>query len=153
MTRTLYMETTEVSAEKTAGEVTSLLIQCGARKIAMDFGESGKITGMHFLLVVGGASHAFRLPVRVDPVFQIFNGRRRFPQDRTANAAKDRAQAERVAWRQLYRWVQAQLALVDAGMAATREVFLPYLVDHAGQTVYELFEESRFKALPPAQEA
>jgi hypothetical protein len=108
---------------------------------------------MHFLLIVGGAQHAFQLPVRIDPVFKILNGRRRSAYERQESAGKDRAQAERVAWRQLYRWAQAQLALVDAGMAAAREIFLPYLLDHEGRTVYEIFEEKRFKALPPAKEA
>jgi hypothetical protein len=59
-----------------------------------------------------------------------------------------REQAERVAWRQLLRWAQAQLAMIETGMAAAEEVFLPYLQEPSGRTVYEVFAESRFKALP-----
>lgn len=151
--KTLFMETTQVAAEKTAGEITSLLIQCGARHIAMDYDENQAISGMHFVLLVAGQAHPFKMPVRTEPVFKILNGRRRSSWERANNADRDHAQAERVAWRQLLRWVMAQLAMVDAGMAAAREVFLPYLVDQEGKTVYELFEASRFKALPPAMEA
>lgn len=151
--KTLYMESTEISAEKTASEITGLLILCGARQIAMDYGEAGKITGMHFTLVVDGASHAFKMPVRTEPVFQILNGRRRLSYDRVNSADKDRAQAERVAWRQLLMWTKAQLCMLEAGMAHAREIFLPYLLDRGGQTVFELFEASRFKALPAAKEA
>ena len=151
--KTLYMETTEISAEKTASEITGLLILCGARQIAMDYDEAGKITGMHFALIVGGVLHPFKLPVRTEPVFQILNGRRKFSYDRVNMADKDRAQSERVAWRQLLMWTKAQLCMLDAGMAQAREIFLPYLLDRSGQTVFELFEESRFKALPAAREA
>ena len=119
------METTEIAAEKTAGEITSMLIQCGARQISMSYDAAGRITDMCFVLIVEGVAHPFKMPVRTEPVFALLNGRRKFTYDRVNSAAKDRAQAERVAWRQLLRWVQAQLALVGAGMAATREVFLP----------------------------
>ena len=49
----IYMETTSIPAERTAGEITSLLVACGARQISMDYGEGGKVTGMHFTLVIG----------------------------------------------------------------------------------------------------
>jgi hypothetical protein len=152
-TRTLFMETTTVAAERTCGEVSQLLIQGGARSISMDYEEGGRIVGMRFLLLVNGAQHAFRMPVRSAPIFKILNGRRKSTHDRQVNAAKDREQSERVAWRQLLRWTQAQMALLDCGMAAAAEVYLPYLIDHEGHTVYELFEESRYKALPEAKGA
>ena len=151
--RTLFMETTSVSAQTTCGEVSQLLIQGGARSISMDYEEGGRIVGMRFLLIVNGVQHAFRMPVRSGPIFKILNGRRKSAYDRQVNATKDREQSERVAWRQLLRWTQAQMALLDCGMAAAAEVYLPYLIDNDGHTVYELFEESRFRALPEAKEA
>jgi hypothetical protein len=152
--RTLFMETTEIAAEKTAGQITSLLIACGARHIAMDYDAQGKITGMKFVLLVGGRMpFPFAMPVRTEPVFKILNGRRKFPYDRTNCAAKDRDQAERVAWRQLLRWLEAQLGMIDAGMASAHEVFLPYLQDAQGKTAFEVFEATRFRELPEAKEA
>lgn len=67
--------------------------------------------------------------------------------------AVDREQARRVAWRQLYRWVQAQVALIQTGMVKTQEVFMPYLRTSTGQTVYELAEQRGFKLMLPAPEA
>lgn len=60
---------------------------------------------------------------------------------------KDRQQAERVAWRQLLRWVQAQLAMIECGMTEASEVFFPYMQMLSGNTIYELFKASEFKQL------
>lgn len=50
----------------------------------------------------------------------------------------DEDKARRVAWRQIYRWVQAQLALVDTEMVKVEEVFFPYIQTKNGHTLYEL---------------
>jgi hypothetical protein len=151
----LYMETTEISAERTAGEITSLLVACGARQVAMEYGDGGKIVGMHFTLLVQGLPYPFKMPVRTEAVQKIFKARRiQTMKFRAAEfEAKDREQAERVAWRQLLRWVQAQMAMVDAGMAQAREVFAPYLLEPSGRTLFEYLEETRFKALPAGKGA
>jgi len=151
----LYMETTEISAERTAGEITSLLVAAGARSISMDYAEGGKVVGMNFVLMIGGLPYPFKMPVRTQAVHEIFRKRRIATMKWRAHEfeAKDREQAERVAWRQLLRWVQAQLAMVDCGMAQAREVFAPYLLDPSGMTLFEYLEETRFKALPPGKEA
>ena len=151
----LYMETTEISAERTAGEITSLLVAAGARSISMDYAEGGKVVGMDFVLMIGGLPYPFKMPVRTQAVHEIFRKRRIATMKWRAHEfeQKDREQAERVAWRQLLRWVQAQLAMVDCGMAQAREVFAPYLLDPSGMTLFEYLEETRFKALPPGKEA
>jgi hypothetical protein len=102
---------------------------------------------------VGNGIQLFTMPARVEPVFNILNGRRKYSYDRTSNAAKDREQAERVAWRQLLRWVQAQLAMIDCGMTEAAEVFFPYMETPRGGTIFQLFKEQEFKALPPPSES
>lgn len=146
----LYMENTEISPTNTAGEITGLLVRVGARQIVMDYAEPGKLTGLHFSLVIHGVHHPFRLPVRTEGVYRILQAGHT-AWNRHQYETKDRIKAERVAWRQLLRWVQAQLAMIDAGMVETREVFLPYVVDEeSGKTLFEVFEVTRFKALPAA---
>lgn len=141
----LFMETTEVSAEKTAGEIISLLVQAGATAIINEYA-NGKITALTFAMKVGDGELPFRLPVRTEKIFKMINGRRNYPWDYTV---KDREQAERVAWRQLLRWTQAQLAMIQTGMAKAEEVFMPYWRVTQDQTFFEKFEASgRFKALP-----
>lgn len=50
--------------------------------------------------------------------------------------------ARQVAWRQVFRWVQAQLAMVDTEMVTVDEVFFPYIQTRNGQTVYELHKNN-----------
>lgn len=58
--------------------------------------------------------------------------------------------AERVAWRQLLRWVEAQLAMVDTGLSTVDEVLLPYMRGDDGQTIYSLFKVNEQKQLTVA---
>ena len=55
----------------------------------------------------------------------------------------DRAQAERTAWRNVRDWVLAQIALVESCDAEMDEVFLPYLMDEDGNTLYQAYSNGR----------
>lgn len=157
--KTLYMETTQISVDKTAQEITAALVASGARQIAMDYDEAGRLAGLSFILATPAGPVPFKLPVRTEPIYRIFWGRRnvnRLPwrkEDQDKLKAADRAQAERVAWRQLLRWIQAQLAMIDTGMVQSAEVFLPYMQSQDGRTLFEHMAETKFKAIAPPQEA
>ena len=151
--RTLFMETTEIPVQKTAGDILGLLVRAGATQVSLDY-EGGKITGMRFTYPVDGYPVPFRLPVRTEPIFKILNGRRASAYNRVEAKDKDRDQAERVAWRQLLRWIEAQIAMIETGMVKTDEVFLPYATTPSGETMYEHFIASGSAArLLPAPEA
>lgn len=148
---TLFMETTEVPAERTAAEISAVLIRGGATQIATDY-EGGRIVGLRWTMRVCGRDILFAMPARVEPVYQILakrrdsaNGDKWFSSDLKSTM---RAKATRVAWRQLLRWTQAQLAMIDSGMAEPSEVFLPYLQTGSGQSLFEVFKGSEFKQLP-----
>ncbi len=72
----LYMETTKVAANRTAGEVSELLSAARARSIMQEFDVGGRITSLSFAIEVGGREFAFRLPVRYEPVFAFLQKRR-----------------------------------------------------------------------------
>ena len=157
-TKTLFMETTQIPSLKTAGEITELLVRAGAAQIAMDY-SGQKIVGLMFSVPVSGRvePYCYKLPVRVDPVFRLLNGRRPESHWKRGNrkewADRDRDQAERVAWRQLLRWIQAQLAMIETGMAEILEVFLPYMQAQDGRTMFQLFHDHELKMLEaPAKE-
>ena len=98
-------------------------------------------------MAVEGQKLAFRLPVRVNQLFAVLNGQRP-TRTRDRKADTDREQANRVAWRQIVRWVEAQVAIIDTGMVHRAEVFLPYLVEsEKGPTMFEAFA-NRQKLLP-----
>jgi len=60
--------------------------------------------------------------------------------DRTvAPRYKTVEQAERVAWRIMKDWLEAQLAIIATEMVTLDQVFLPYMQGDDGRTVYELY--------------
>jgi hypothetical protein len=140
------METTEVPAERTAAEISSILIQSGATQIATDY-DAGRITGLRWTMRVCGRDVLFAMPARVDPVYEILRKRRSSGWLSDQDKANLRVKAIRVAWRQLLRWTQAQLAMIECGMVEPAEVFLPYLQTHSGQSLFDTFKGSEFKML------
>jgi hypothetical protein len=135
MSKTLFMETTEIRPEKTAGELTGLLVSAGARQIATDYNGNGRITGLRWTMKVGPADVLFAMPVRIEPIFKLLKDRRGSTWLSDQDKVDIREKAERVAWRQLYRWTQAQVAMIETGMVEAAEVFLPY-ADIAGESLY-----------------
>jgi hypothetical protein len=140
------METTSIPPDRTAGEITSELVRAGASQISTTY-EGGKLVGLRWIMRVNGVEALFDMPARVDPVFRILQGRQK---RKRTSAAELKEKAERVAWRQLFRWCQAQNALIETGMVQPTEVFLAYLVDPStNQTLFQHLVTTRFKALPP----
>lgn len=142
----LYMESTEIPAEKTANEIKSVLIASGATAIYEKY-ENKEIVGLSFQLQLGPQLVPFSLPVRIEPVEKLLLSR--YSRDWVNNRhygderkEKIRLQAKRVAWRQLLRWVQAQLAMIDTGMVQSAEVFMPYIEVAPGRTAFQVAMES-----------
>jgi hypothetical protein len=142
----VYMETTHISADKTASEIQQLLGSAGATAVQINYRDR-KVEALSFLLAVKDRPIPFRLPVRTERMFAYLQNRRS-PRVRTRKRDVDLEQAERVAWRQILRWVQAQIALSATGMVKMEEVFLPYVQVGIGQTFYDRLEAGNFKALP-----
>lgn len=147
MKKKLFMGSTEVAANKSIGEITSALVQSGARAIRTDYDKNGEVSGLYFMLDVNSQSLPFALPARVEPIFEIINGQRKY--NRSSNAVADQEQAKRVAWRQILRWVEAQLALIQTGMVQPAEVFMPYLQTGPNETLYQRAVAGGFQKLLP----
>lgn len=145
-TKTLYMETTKIDANKTASEVAAVLAMAGATRVMQDF-QGGIVTALTFAIRAGDVEIPFRLPINPTPIFTILQ-QRRAPSNRNKKAPEDLEQSVRVAWRQILRWVQAQVALIETGMVKTQEVFLPYVCSFDGRTFYQAIESNNFKQLP-----
>jgi hypothetical protein len=144
----LYLQTTSVSASKTASEIVASLVESGAREILTQY-EGGKLVGIRFSLEPKkGCTQIFSLPAKTEPVFKVLCEQKSY----TYDIDKIRVQAERVAWRLLLRWVQSQLALIQVGMVEVDEVFLPYRQTKDGRTFWELVQAGGQLALPPGQE-
>lgn len=126
---------TTVPAVKTVGEIQAMLGRAGAATVATTY-EGGQPSGVTFVLDTPVGRSGYVLPVKVAAVHVVLR--------KTAgrSAQKTEAHAERVAWRIAKDWLEAQLALVEAGLAALDEVMLPYQITTSGQTVYALLTES-----------
>lgn len=55
----------------------------------------------------------------------------------------DREQAERVAWRIVKDWVEAQMAILESEMVHMDEIFLPYMVNNSGQTFFQAYRSNQ----------
>lgn len=102
----------------------------------LDYSDDGQPIGVTFALSVNEQQMAFRLPANIEGVRKVFQ-RQKLP-----GRDNDR-QIINTAWRNIRDWVLAQMALVEAGNAQVEEVFLPYLTNGKGQTMYEAFKEGQ----------
>jgi hypothetical protein len=142
----LYMESTEIQPARTAQEIQSVLVAAGARQIMTEYGDAGKVVGLKWTMATPLGDRLFDMPARVEPIYTLLY--KRVQNQWGIDTTKLRAKAERVAWRQLLRWVQAQVAMIETGMVQPSEVFFPYMVAIEGKTVYSLFEARQLPMLP-----
>lgn len=141
----LYMETTKISPGQTVGEIQKILGIYGALSILTEY-ENKEVSAVSFELQIGPRIVPFRLPCRWKAVFETLRKRRKRDRYRSGLEEALEMQAKRVAWRQILRWVEAQLALVDTGMVSMQEVFIPYI--RLGETtLYEKMVENDFKMI------
>lgn len=122
--------TSEVDAFKSLGEIQGALAKHGARQIMVEYDEQGLPAGITFTIETSQGRRGFLLPANIDGVMVAF---------REQGVRADRQQAMRTGWRNIRDWILAQMAIVEAGMVDVDEVFLPYLTDGRGNTVYSLY--------------
>lgn len=139
--------TTSIAAHKTAGEVVSLLARGGAETVA-SFYEAGEPSGVAFTIKTEYGLKDFRLPANVQGVAAAIHKQQQAGKLPNSAQYKGIEHARKVAWRILKDWIEAQLAIVEAGMATVDEVMLPYLLNaNDNQTVYQIYQENQRKLL------
>lgn len=132
--------TTTVDAFKTVSEIEYILVKHKAKSIMKHYdGES--IIGLSFLIDNGYQQIPVRLPVKTDECLKVLKKEKAAGKK---NIKDTREQAERVAWRILKDWVEAQMALLDIEMVSFEEIFLSYIETSSGKTVYQCMEEKKF---------
>lgn len=127
--------TTSVPVDRTMGELVALLANHGASRVGAYY-EAGTPVGLGFAIATDFGLRSFDLPANIDGVLTVLE--REWPKTRAKNHSvkrPDRAQATRVAWRILKDWVEAQVALIEAGLSSIDVVMLPYMVTDTGRTV------------------
>ena len=64
--QTLYMETTGIDAQRTAGEVISELVSAGANQIATTY-DQGRVIGLRWVMKVNGIDQLFEMQPASSP--------------------------------------------------------------------------------------
>jgi len=126
--------TTKVPAAQSVAQIQEILGAKGACCVSVDY-INGKASAIAFGLKIGISEVGFRLPCNIAGVSQALK-----KSSRRGSAYKNSAQVERIAWRIVKDWVEAQMALVEANQAEIGEVFLPYAVHNDGQTFFQHFK-------------
>lgn len=125
--------TTTIDPGKSAAECVARLAGFGATAISITYDGKGFPIGLTFQVGTEWGPRLFSLPV---------NGTRR-ALDRARKAGRvaprftGQEHAGRVAWRVLKDWLEAQLALTDAGLADLVQVMLPYVQVEKGKTLWQ----------------
>ena len=126
--------TTKINVFVTVGEIQEILVKHGAKKIMQDYDDESHITALTFCIMTPGGIRGIRLPANVDAVQKVL----------TKQKVKcDREQAERVAWRIVKDWVEAQMAILESEMVQMDEIFLPYMLNNQGHTVFEAYRDKQ----------
>ena len=123
--------TTTIDVFKSLGEIQGALASHGARKIMVDYDSAGQPVGITFGIETARGALGFCLPANVDGVRAVFARQK---------VKKPPGQAERTAWRNIRDWIMAQMAIIEAGQVQIDEVFLPYLTDGKGRTLYQMYQ-------------
>lgn len=135
--------TTDVPVAKTVSEIHVMLADHGAKKIMFDYAQSGELEAICFSILTPNGEMGIRLPANAERVREVLHRQKNDPKNRNRSAINDsREQANRVAWRIVKDWTAAQLAILETEMVDVQQVFLPYIINSKGQSVYELMQNT-----------
>ena len=134
MTMPLLNYTTKVNVYTTISEIQAQLVSHGAKRIMQDYDNKGHISALTFQIDTHAGLRVIRLPANVDAVSKVLAKQK---------VKYDREQAERVAWRIVKDWVEAQMAILESEMVWIDEIFLPYMVNDKGQTLFQSYRQNQ----------
>lgn len=130
--------TTTINAKKTIGEIQELLSKHGANAIMTEY-NNGEVIGLSFKIMTPRGEMGVRLPANTDRVLQVLRNQRK-----KNNQVKDTMeQATKTAWRIIKDWIDAQMAILETEMVEMEEIFLPYMINNDGQTLYQAFKNNQ----------
>jgi hypothetical protein len=133
--------TTTIDVHKTLGEIQKILVTHGARKLMYDYDDNQHIQALCFTIITPDGERGIKLPANVKAAQRVLEKQKAV--NKKQNIKTDYDQAERVAWRIIKDWVEAQMAILETQMVQFEEVFLPYMVNGKGQTFYQAYQQKQ----------
>lgn len=135
---TIKNYTTTISVNKTIGEIQGILSKHGATAIMTEY-DNGNVTGLSFKIMTPRGELGIRLPSNTDRVLQVLKNQKK----NNAKVKDTFEQANKVAWRIIKDWVDAQMAILETEMVEMEQIFLPYVLNNKGKTLYQEFKENQ----------
>lgn len=130
--------TTTIDPQKSVSECISILARHGARAIAMTY-DNGMPGGLHFRVQTAFGDRGYSLPTNTAGTHAVLQ--KAYQAGKIPKAKATIEQAQRTSWRVVKMWLEAQLALIEAGLVDLPQVMLPFMIDDEGRTVYQRFIE------------
>ena len=131
--------TTLINANKTLGEIQEILAKHKAKAILTEYDAEGDVSALCFKIDSVRGEIAIKLPANTDKVYKVLK-----KQKTRNNQIRDTMeQAKRTAWRNIKDWIDVQMALLETEQVEMEEIFLPYIVNQEGYTLYQVYEKNR----------
>lgn len=131
--------TTTISSVKTISEIQKILAEHKAKAILTEFDNDGNVSAVSFKIDTINGEVGIKLPINVENVLIVL--RKQKKNNTRINATYE--QALKTGWRNIKDWIDAQMALIETEMATMDQVFLPYILNKEGQTLYEMFNSKK----------
>lgn len=137
--------TSTVAASKSVARIEEILVSIGADHINKNY-KDGQLVSISFMVLVNGSSVPFKLPAKVDNVYQAL--KKSYKRLSTPALKNLTEQSARTAWKICCDWVEIQATLIRLEQAEFIEVFLPYVYQiEKDQTFFESLKQTNYKAL------
>lgn len=127
--------TTSIGWMQTVNEIEKMLVTIGADAVLKNYRGDGRLESLSFKYEGRG----YLLPSNTEKCMERLKeipGHKRGTQELEE-------QAERVVWRVIKDWLDAQIALIRIGQAEVQQVMLPYMWD-GKQSLYDKLKKSEF---------
>ena len=139
--------TSEAPVSKSVQFIEERLAEAGALSV-LEIYEEGQLVGIAFVMRVGEQEMPFRLPAKVDRIYDVLQKAVKRARRDGSTHKKKKEQAVRTAWKLLADWVDVQITLIQLDQAELLEVFLPYVYDYKKkETFFQRLAKNNFKAL------
>ena len=127
---------TGVSWQVTVGQIEDLLVSFGAEAILKDYMGDGRIAALSFKYKQRG----YRLPANSEKISEML---RDYPGYKNTTQQRRDDQAERIAWRNMRDWLEAQVALIRTSQVEVEQIMLPYMC-YGEATLYDKLKREGF---------
>lgn len=131
--------TTSKDAYESVGEIQAMLARKGAQRLMIEYGPDQRVVSVSFTINTPGGVQPVRLPSNVNATLEVLKRQKL----KNSKVIATYEQAERVSWRILRDWLDAQLAILETEMVTINQVLLPYFVDRSGRSMYELYNSGQ----------